>query len=244
MFKMTPPLAEELRPSQLADFFGQDHVLGSNALFSSLLTRKTPLSILFWGPPGCGKTTLAKIYMQSFSARTFFFHPVSQSITDIKKWAQEIQTAPLFHTVNLLFIDEIHRMNKAQQDCLLPFLEEGTFSLVGATTENPSFSLNNALLSRIRVLSLEPLSEEALFQILDRALIKKGLSSMLLDSRKYLVQEAKGDARHLLNSIENLLFHPSIATLTPQDLAPLLSSKQPLYDRSGEGHYSLISALH
>ena len=240
---MKKPLSEELRPSHLSLFFGQEHLLNKQGLIPSLLEKGSPLSLLLWGPPGCGKTTLAKIYIQSFKAETFYFHPASHGISDLKKWVHDILQMPLLYTKNILFIDEIHRLNKAQQDVLLPFLEQGTFSLLGATTENPSFHLNNALLSRLRVLTLKPLEESALEKILDNALIKTGLS-LANTAKKHLIQECKGDARHLLNSIESLKTFPSSHPLELEEIASLLSLKVTLYDRDGDEHYGLISALH
>ncbi len=243
---MKCPLSEQLRPTILDDFFGQTHILqkDKNSLFSSILAGKKPLSLLFWGPPGCGKTTLAKIYMKSFLAETFFFHPASHGIADIKKWVHKIQEAPLFHRTNILFIDEIHRLNKAQQDTLLPFLEDGTFILVGATTENPSFSLANALLSRLRVIPLKPLEESALYQILEKAISQKEIPPISSEGKKYLVEQSQGDARHLLNCLENLLSVKSNEPLSLEELSSLSSIKPGLYDKSGEEHFNLISALH
>lgn len=235
---MKKPLSEQLRPSKLDEFFGQLQALEKNALFPSLLESKTPLSILFWGPPGCGKTTLAKIYSKSFGANTFFFHPASHGISDLKKWVEEIHASPLFFPINILFVDEIHRLNKAQQDALLPFMEDGTFSVVGATTENPSFALTNALLSRLRVIPLKPLETEALEKILIRALEKTKILHLSEENKKWLIEESKGDARHLLNCVENILSSRS------SDPSNLIVKKPALYNKTGEEHYNYISSLH
>ena len=237
------PLSEELRPNQLSCFFGQAHILHKQGLISSTVENKNPLSILLWGPPGCGKTSLAQIYIRSFQAEVFYLHPASQGIPDLKKWIQDIEKMPLIYTKNILFIDEIHRLNKVQQDALLPFLEKGTFSLVGATTENPSFHLTSALLSRIRVLSLKPLEETALENILEKALLHTGLR-FAEETKKYFVQEAKGDARHLLNNVESLRFFRSEKPLSLEEVTSIISTKPPLYDALGEQHYNLASALH
>lgn len=237
------PLSEELRPSKLSHFFGQVHLLHKQGLIPSALENKRPLSLLLWGPPGCGKTSLAQIYIKSFGAEVFYLHPASQGIPDLKKWVQEIESMPLIYTNNILFIDEIHRLNKAQQDALLPFVEKGTFCLIGATTENPSFHLNSALLSRLRVLTLKALEETDLKNILENALSYTGLL-LTEEAKLHFIQEAKGDARHLLNNVESLLFFRSEKPLELKDITNLLATKLPLYDTSGDQHYNLISALH
>ncbi len=237
------PLSEELRPSKLSHFFGQVHLLHKQGLIPSALENKRPLSLLLWGPPGCGKTSLAQIYIKSFGAEVFYLHPASQGIPDLKKWVQEIESMPLIYTNNILFIDEIHRLNKAQQDALLPFVEKGTFCLIGATTENPSFHLNSALLSRLRVLTLKALEETDLKSILENALSYTGLL-LTEEAKLHFIQEAKGDARHLLNNVESLLFFRSEKPLELEEITTLLATKLPLYDTSGDQHYNLISALH
>ncbi|MBM3197651.1 MAG: replication-associated recombination protein A [Chlamydiae bacterium] len=241
---MYMPLSEELRPASLEEVFGQESALDQKALFFLSLSAQKPLSLLFWGPPGCGKTTLMKIYLRTFLGRQFFFHPAFHGLTDLRKWLDEVEKTPLLSQTALLAIDEIHRMTRVQQDALLPYLERGTCTLIGATTENPSFCLQGALLSRIRVIPLKTLEVEALHKILQRALHKKGLSSLSMAQQQWLVHSCKGDARHLLNSLENLLAHPSPVSLSEQEFYALFSQKPPLYDKHKDAHYGLISVLH
>ncbi len=239
---MKTPLAEILRPKTLSDFFGQDHILGPKSLISSLIEGGTPLSLLFFGPPGCGKTTLAKIYMRSFHATEFYFHPATHGIAELKKIVKEIQDHPLLTPYPILFVDEIHRLSKAQQDAFLPYIENGTFVLIGATTENPSFAITNALLSRVRVIPLYSLEKGPLQKILERA--KSTKRPLLPEVESALISYADGDARQLLNMLENLYSLPSDLEITENNLLDYLQKKPALYDRNGEIHYQLISALH
>src|SRR3990167_1428935 len=162
------PLSERLRPKQLADISGQEHLVGKEGYITRIVQSKRPLSLLLFGPPGCGKTTIARLYAESFGLPFINLSAVFNSTAELKKILKEGQETPLFRRQTLLFVDEIHRFNRAQQDIFLPFLEDGTLILVGATTENPSFVLNNALLSRLRVLKLESLASESLEAILSR----------------------------------------------------------------------------
>ncbi|NDE82933.1 MAG: AAA family ATPase, partial [Chlamydiia bacterium] len=168
---MQQPLAEQLRPHDFEEFYGQDTILSPNGWVHLTIQLGRPLSVLFWGPPGCGKTTLARLYMKSFQAQAVHFHPATHGIADLKKLLQDRIDHPLLSFKPLiLFVDEIHRWNKSQQDTFLPYLENGTITLIGATTENPSFVLNSALLSRMRVLTFSHLSPTDLGKILTRAL--------------------------------------------------------------------------
>src|SRR5579862_1420454 len=240
---MNIPLAERLRPSCLEEIVGQDHLLGENGLITHVVRKKSPLSLLLWGPPGCGKTTLARLYAQAFDAR-FVHFSASFSVSDLRKFIEDIQAHPLFHRKCILFLDELHRLNKAQQDLFLPHIEQGTFILVGATTENPSFALNDALLSRMRVLTLKQITIAGLEQILKR--YEERFSPLLLtqEARSYLLTLAEGDARHFLNMVENIEHCASEKHIDRTELAQLLQRRNPLYDRASDGHYNLISALH
>lgn len=223
------PLSEKLRPKSLSEISGQHDLV---KYISQIVQNGRPLSLLLFGPPGCGKTTLARLYAKSFGLPFLQLSAVFNSTTELKKILKEGQETPLFNRQTLLFVDEIHRFNRAQQDIFLPFLEDGTLILVGATTENPSFAINNALLSRMRVLKLEPLGPDSLEEILKRYESTVRPLQINEEQRQLLVSHAQGDARHLLNMIENL-----------EEGLPI-QKKSALYDRHQEGHYNLISALH
>lgn len=224
----------------MSELVGQNHLLD---YLQKTIHSQTPHSLLLYGPPGCGKTTLARLYAHSFRLPFITASAVFQSVSDLKKRLIECQENPLLFRQTIIFIDEIHRFNRAQQDIFLPFLEDGSLILIGATTENPSFSLNNALLSRLRVLVLKPLSHEDLEEILQR--YEKNVRTLSLDPavRKMLIDFSQGDGRHLLNLVENL----EMAQLEKSDeatVAQFLQRRPALYDKRQEGHYNLISALH
>lgn len=241
---MNVPLAEKLRPQSLDQVVGQDHLLGTNGLISHIIRTGKPLSVILWGPPGTGKTSIARLYAKAFGMRFETMSAVFSGVADIKRIVQDLQETPLLGRGVVLFVDEIHRFNKAQQDAFLPFLEKGVITLIGATAENPSFYLNNALLSRVRVLALRPLSEEALSSILEKCESVVGPLPIDADVRPVLIQAAQGDGRYLLNLVENILSVSSASLLTVESIGPFLQKRSALYDKAGEYHYNLISALH
>jgi len=238
------PLAEKLRPQKFDQIVGQEHLTGAGGILTHSIQQKRPLSILLWGPPGCGKTTLAKLYAKQFDAKFISLSAVTSGVGDLKRIIGEIETQPLFHGLTFLFIDEIHRYNKAQQDLILPYLEKGTFILIGATTENPSFSLNNALLSRLRVLTLKALTSDSLDLILIRYETQFTHLMLTEDARHHLIHLAQGDGRYLLNMVESLMGVDDEKPLSVDKLTNLLQRRAALFDKGGEGHYNLISALH
>jgi putative ATPase len=237
------PLYEKLRPQQLSEIAGQDHLVGKQGFLTRIVEGGKPVSLLLFGPPGCGKTTIARLYAKAFQIPFHSFSGVLQSTAELKKLLKDGGETPLFNRQVILFVDEIHRFNRAQQDLFLPFLEDGSLILVGATTENPSFVLNNALLSRMRVLTLHSLTDESLDQIAKRYETTFGSLPITSEARNWLFSLAQGDGRHFLNSIETIGTLPPGLYDVPQ-LSEVLQRRAALYDRDKEGHYNLISALH
>ncbi len=243
------PLAARLRPRSLAGVLGQAGAVGPQGLLSQLVAAKTPLSVILWGPPGVGKTTLAHLYAQAFGADVVALSAVTAGVAELRAAVKAAEQARPLGRPTVLFLDEIHRFNKAQQDVLLPHLETGLLTLVGATTENPSFSLNNALLSRCHVVVLTNLSVAALAEILTQAeqLPEVGALPLTAPARTLLLEAAQGDARSLLNLVELVVARAPPNPQSPLDdaaLKALLPLRVARHDRAGEWHYNLISALH
>jgi putative ATPase len=239
------PLAERLRPHALQDVFGQDHLLGPQGQLSHLIRGGDFGSLIFWGPPGTGKTTLARLLALQ---TTFAFVQVSaifSGVADLKKIFEEARRRRAAGQGTLLFVDEIHRFNRAQQDSFLPVMEDGTLRLIGATTENPSFELNAALLSRARVLIFRRLDAEALDRLLARAEAIEG-RVLPLDpaARQALLQMADGDGRALVTLAEDVWRAGSAGPVDAAGLVAIVQRRAPVYDKGQEGHYNLISALH
>jgi putative ATPase len=241
---MGPPLYEKLRPKTLNEITGQEHLTGVNGYLTRQIASGNPASLLLCGPPGCGKTTIARAYASAFNVPFLSMTGVLQTTADLKKLLKDAEDMPLFRRRTIVFFDEIHRLNRAQQDLFLPFLEDGSLILVGATTENPSFVLNNALLSRLRVLTLQPLTEKALDSIVERCIANACQLPITEQARKFLISSSQGDARHLINQIETISQLPKDRVYDFADLELLLQKRLGLYDKDREGHYNLISALH
>ena len=239
------PLADRLRPVRIADIVGQDHLLGPEGPIARMLAAGQVSSMILWGPPGCGKTTLARLIADGVNLHFDLLSAVFSGVADLRKVFEAARERRRMGHGTLLFVDEIHRFNRAQQDGFLPYVEDGTIVLVGATTENPSFELNGALLSRCQVFVLNRLEETGLEQLLARAEAAMGFALPLDDAaRGALIAMADGDGRYLLNLAEELFRLPPDAKLDPAGLSKAVQRRAPLYDKAQEGHYNLISALH
>lgn len=249
--QVNEPLASRLRPENLDQVFGQTHLLGPGKILRELITQDRVTSMILWGPPGVGKTTLAQVIAKQTKAGFISFSAVTSGIKEIKKIMQEAEANTAYGQKTIVFVDEIHRFNKAQQDAFLPFVENGSIVLIGATTENPSFEINSALLSRLKVFVLKQLTKEQLVELLDRA-CRVGFEKELAASKTLLEQIAifsDGDARNALNTLEMLVDNGNVSqdgTLELSDdlLSQILGEKTLKYDKNGEDHYDLISALH
>lgn len=247
------PLASRLRPESLDTFVGQKHLLGKGKLLRQLIDQDNIPSMIFWGPPGVGKTTLASIIARKTNAEFINFSAVTSGIKEIKEVMAKAELGRQVGLRTLVFVDEIHRFNKAQQDAFLPYVEKGSIILIGATTENPSFEINAALLSRCRVFVLQALTEDDLTELVKSALTNpKGFGYLNIEISDELVHAiavfANGDARTALNVLEmavtNGEIHPDKTVVTKEVLEQCISKKSLLYDKNGEEHYNLISALH
>jgi putative ATPase len=239
------PLADKLRPQGLDEVVGQEHLTGPDGAIGRMVAAGKLSSMILWGPPGTGKTSIARLLADAVGLRFVPISAVFSGVADLKKIFAEAKTAARAGQRTLLFVDEIHRFNRAQQDGFLPYVEDGTVTLVGATTENPSFELNAALLSRCQVLILRRLNEEALETLIQRAEAEVGRPIPLTkDARDALVASADGDGRFLLNQAETLYSVKLDAPLDPAGLSAMLHRRVAVYDKDREGHYNLISALH
>ena len=242
---VTRPLADRMRPESLGDVVGQDHLIGAAGPLGRMVANGRMTSIILWGPPGTGKTTIARLLADQSDLEFEPLSAVFSGVADLRKVFDRAKDRRSVGRGTLLFIDEIHRFNKAQQDGFLPYVEDGTVVLVGATTENPSFELNSALLSRAQVLVLNRLSDEAMDALLSRAESVEGETLPVnADARAALRAMADGDGRYLLNMAEEVFTLSNDTVLDTKALASAVQKRMPLYDKSQDGHYNLISALH
>ena len=241
----TRPLADRLRPQTLDEVVGQDHLVGENGPIGRMVRAHRLASMILWGTPGCGKTTIARLLAD---VTDLHFEPISaifSGVADLRKIFERARERRAMGQGTLLFIDEVHRFNRAQQDSFLPHMEDGTIVLVGATTENPSFELNPAVLSRSQVMVLKRLDEEGMLDLLVRAEQEMGFTLPLTEeARQSVIAMADGDGRYLLNMAEELFNLPPGDEMDSSELAEAIQKRAPIYDKGQEGHYNLISALH
>lgn len=252
--EMPQPLAAKLRPESLEEYVGQSHLLGKGKILRRLIEQDQVSSMIFWGPPGVGKTTLARIIANKTKSSFIDFSAVTSGIKEIRTVMEQAEKNRQYGIKTILFVDEIHRFNKAQQDAFLPFVEKGSIILIGATTENPSFEINSALLSRCKVFVLQALSAEDIKELLSRALQSPkgfGGQKIIMDDAllEMLAVFANGDARNALSTLEMVVLNGEMdaegaVTVTKETLEQCTARKSLLYDKKGEEHYNLISALH
>ncbi len=247
------PLASKLRPTDLTDFFGQQHLVGEGKILRRLIEQDQICSMIFWGPPGVGKTTLARIIANRTKASFITFSAVTSGIREIRQVMEQAENSRRLGVKTIVFVDEIHRFNKAQQDAFLPYVEKGSIILIGATTENPSFEVNGALLSRCKVFVLQSLKTEELVQLLKHALTDpRGFGNDTVEISDDLLNTiahfANGDARSALSTLEMAVLNGTVKnakiTVTSEIIEQCTTKKSLLYDKNGEEHYNLISALH
>ena len=247
------PLAARMRPTSLEEFAGQKHLIGEGKVLRRLIDSDAVSSMIFWGPPGVGKTTLAQIIAQRTRASFINFSAVTSGIKEIRQVMTQAEENRMYGVRTIVFVDEIHRFNKAQQDAFLPFVEKGSIVLIGATTENPSFEINSALLSRCKVFVLQALTREDIMGLLNRALTdERGFGrdhvTMPEGALEAIADFSNGDARSALSTLEMVVLNGDVdehgITVTKENIAQCLSRKSLMYDKDGEEHYNLISALH
>ena len=239
------PLAERQRPEKLNQIVGQEHLLGDGKIIQKIIESKQPTSLILWGPPGCGKTTLARIIASETGADFIELSAVTSGKADIVKVIEYAKQNHRLGIQTILFVDEIHRFNKAQQDAFLPFLEDGTLILIGATTENPSFEVINPLLSRARVVVLKPLAKKEIIKIIKKAATAEKLTATKLSAKSIdlLAELSGGDARVALGNLELSIQLSGSKPITPNIVTTATQTKLPCYDKNGESHYNLISAF-
>ena len=252
--EVNQPLASRLRPQNLDEFVGQRHLIGEGKILRKLIEDDNITSLIFWGPPGVGKTTLATIIANKTHSEFINFSAVTSGIKEIKTVMTQAEQARKLGEKTIVFVDEIHRFNKAQQDAFLPFVEKGSIILIGATTENPSFEVNGALLSRCKVFVLQGLKTENLVSLLKRAITDpRGFGSQRVnisdEHLEIIAKFANGDARNALSTLEMVVLNGNVdkngeITVTDETLEQCISKKSLLYDKNGEEHYNIISALH